>query len=45
MENNRICSNRLGKDRNVDSLLVFHVNITLLEEDLCEVGETIITPR
>jgi hypothetical protein len=45
MGNNRLCSTRLGKERNVDSLLVIHVNITLLKEDRCEVAETFITPR
>lgn len=44
MGNNRLCSTWLGRDRNVDSILVLHVNITLLEEDWCEVAETIITP-
>ena len=35
----------VGRDRSVDTLLVTHVNITLLEEDLYEFAETIISPR
>jgi len=45
MEKNRLCSTRLGRDRNVDSLMVLLLNITLLEDDWCEVAETITTPR
>jgi hypothetical protein len=41
MGNNRLCSTCLGRARSVDSLLILHVIITLLEEEWCEVAETL----